>query len=55
MSHPYNPRERHSYTFSTLDGQVWASATCSESRAKSLVRAYTKALGHEVRAMVLTW
>ena len=55
MSHTYNPRARHDYSISTLDGQVWATLSCTESRAKSLVRAYTKSLGQGVRAEVLAW
>jgi len=55
MTHTYNPRARHSYTISTNDGCVLASATLTEGRAKALVREYSKSLGQEVRAMVLSW
>lgn len=55
MTHTYNPRARHDYTISTLDGQVWATVTCTEPRIKSLMRGYRKALGQEVRTEVLAW
>ena len=53
MTHTYNPRARHDYSISTLDGQVWATLSCTEGHIKSMVRKYAKRLGRSVRAEVL--
>lgn len=53
MAHPYNPRERATFSFATISGELLGVCTCTHGRAKALAREYSKVYECEIQARVL--
>lgn len=53
MTHPYNPRERATFSFSTITGELLGICQCTQGRAKALAREYSKVYECDIKAEVL--